>query len=154
MLVLMIVVIFLVFLAILLSQNESIETVYNYTVKRNIMTETERKFCKTLKTITDKYNMIIIPQVQLQSIFKASKEDVGAFNKIKSKSIDFAIVDSEYNYKLFIELDDYTHNYKNRIERDNFINSLFKNYNLKLLRIKVSSNYNFFDIENAIKESL
>ena len=124
-----------------------------YLPKMNPMTETEKTFLSYLKPFTDKYNLIILPQVQLQSIFKLSNnKDITSFNKIKSKSVDFAIVDNKYNYKLFIELDDYTHNKKNRIERDSFVNNLFNTYNLKLRRIKVQKNYDLELIENIIKE--
>lgn len=127
----------------------------NYLMLSNPMTNTELKFCNELRKITDKYNLIIIPQIQLQKIFKIyNKKDVAAFNKIKSKSIDFAIVDNKYNYKMFIELDDYTHNKKQRINRDNFINELFNKYNIELIRIKVNNTYNLGEIENKIKESL
>lgn len=112
-----------------------------------------KKFLTYLKPFADKYNLIILPQVQLQSIFKVSdNKDITNFNKIKSKSIDFAIVDNKYNYKLFIELDDYTHNQKNRVKRDLFVNNLFNAYNLKLKRIKVQNNYSLEQIENIIKE--
>ncbi len=124
-----------------------------YLPKMNPMTETEKTFLSYLKHFTDKYNLIILPQVQLQSIFKLSNnKDITSFNKIKSKSVDFAIVDNKYNYKLFIELDDYTHNPKNRIERDSFVNNLFNTYNLKLRRIKAQKNYDLELIENIIKE--
>lgn len=124
-----------------------------YLTKINPMTETEKNFLTYLKPFADKYNFIIIPQVQLQSIFKVSnKKDIANFNKIKSKSVDFAIVDNKYNYKLFIELDDYTHNQKNRIKRDIFVNNLFNTYNLKLKRIRVQNNYNLEQIESIIKE--
>lgn len=124
-----------------------------YLPKMNPMTETEKTFLSYLKHFTDKYNLIILPQVQLQSIFKLSNnKDITSFNKIKSKSVDFAIVDNKYNYKLFIELDDYTHNKKNRIERDSFVNNLFNTYNLKLRRIKAQKNYDLELIENIIKE--
>ena len=123
-----------------------------YLVKNNPMTETEKKFVSYLKPLTDKYNLIILPQVQLQSIFKQiNNKDITAFNKIKSKSIDFAIVDNNYNYKLFIELDDHTHNRQDRIKRDIFVNNLFNTYNLKLKRIQVKKDY-IQDIENIIKE--
>ena len=124
-----------------------------YLPKMNPMTETEKTFLSYLKHFTDKHNLIILPQVQLQSIFKLSNnKDITSFNKIKSKSVDFAIVDNKYNYKLFIELDDYTHNPKNRIERDSFVNNLFNTYNLKLRRIKAQKNYDLELIENIIKE--
>lgn len=124
-----------------------------YLIKQNPMTDTEIKFIRELKKITDINNLIILPQVQLQSIFHTiNNKDITSFNKIKSKSIDFAIVDNNYNYKLFIELDDYTHNRKNRMQRDQFINELFKTYNLKLKRIKVQNNYKIEDLKNIIKE--
>ena len=100
----------------LLNEKPKVNTNLNnkkYITKKNPMTETEKKFINTLKEYTNKYNLIILPQVQLQSIFiPINKKDISSFNKIKSKSIDFAIVDKMYNYKLFIELDDYTHNRK------------------------------------------
>lgn len=133
--------------------NNNENDIKNYTILKNPMTDTEKKFVGYLKPFTDKYNLIILPQVQLQSIFKVyNKKDIAAFNKIKSKSIDFAVVDNNYNYKLFIELDDYTHNRKDRIERDIFVNELFKEHELKLKRIKVRNNYNLEELENIIKE--
>lgn len=114
------------------------------------MTQTEINFIKQLEIITNKYQLKIIPQIQLQKIFKTN--NITEFNKIKSKSIDYAVVDKEFKYKFFIELDDYTHNYANRIKRDNYINNLFKNNNLNLLRIKVKNTYNMQEIEEKIKE--
>lgn len=128
-------------------------TINNYYAKTNPMTETEKNFLGYLKPFTDKYNLIVLPQVQLQSIFKVyNNKDISSFNKIKAKSIDFAIVNNKYDYKLFIELDDYSHNQKNRIKRDLFVNNLFNSYNLKLIRVKVQKNYNLEQIENILKE--
>lgn len=122
----------------------------DFIYKRNPMTETEKKFISYLKPITDKNNLIIITQVPLQAIFKTNNQS--NFNKIKAKTIDFALVDNNYNYKGFIELDDYTHNRENRIKRDIFVNELFNINNLKLKRIKVTKNYNLIDLDNYIKE--
>lgn len=121
-----------------------------FVFKINPMTETEKKFIGYLKPITDKNDLIIITQVPLQAIFKTNNQS--NFNKIKAKTIDFAIVDNNYNYKGFIELDDYTHNREDRIKRDNFVNELFTSNNLKLKRIKVNKNYDLIDIDNYIKE--
>lgn len=127
----------------------------DYNINNSPMTKKELHFHKNLKLITDKYNLIIIPQLQLQRIFKiVDKNNITAFNKIKAKSIDFAIVDKNYNYKLFIELDDCTHKYQNRIERDNFVNQLFENNGLKLLRIKTKSYYDINELELKIKENI
>lgn len=53
-----------------------------------------------------------------------------------------------------IELDDKSHNKNNRIERDNFINEIFNQANIKLLRIPVQDFYNLENLELKIKESL
>ena len=134
-----------------------ISTTKNYKISRkefdykyNPMTETEKTFIKTLKPFTDKNNLIILSQVPLQAIFKTYTKS--NFNKIKAKSIDFAIVENNYNYKGFIELDDYTHNRQDRIKRDIFVNKLFSINNLILKRIKVKKEYNLLDIDNYIKE--
>lgn len=122
----------------------------DFMFKYNPMTETEKNFISYLKPFTDKNNLIIITQVPLQAIFKTNTQS--NFNKIKAKTIDFALVDNNYNYKGFIELDDYTHNRTDRIKRDLFVNELFKSNNIKLKRIKVTKNYNLIDIDNYIKE--
>lgn len=144
---------FLIGFIIKSSNNNNNSNINNYLMLKNPMTDTEKKFVSYLKPFTDKYNLIILPQVQLQSIFKVyNKKEISAFNKIKSKSVDFAIVDNNYNYKIFIELDDYTHNRKDRIKRDIFVNELFSKYELKLKRIKVQNNYNLEELESIIKE--
>lgn len=157
-----IILLIIVYFIELLKKNENTnssekENYSNYLMLTNPMTETELKFCKILKTITDKYNLIIIPQIQLQKIFKVySKKDVAAFNKIKAKSIDFAIVDNNYNYKMFIELDDSSHYRKDRQKRDIFINELFetanRKYKHKLIRVKAQDKYKIEELENIIKE--
>lgn len=123
-----------------------------YTVQKNPMTDTELKFLKILQNVTNKYNLIVIPQIQIQNIFKTNSTN--AFNRIKAKSVDFAIVDKNYDYKLFIELDDYTHNRTYRIKRDVFVNNLFERYNLKLIRIDVKNTYNYEKLDKLIQENL
>jgi hypothetical protein len=121
-----------------------------FTYKNNPLTETEKNFIKTIKPFTDKNDLIILSQVPLQAIFKTNNQS--NFNRIKAKTIDFALVDNNYNYKGFIELDDYTHNRQDRIKRDNFVNQLFAINNIKLKRIKVAKEYNLIDIDKYIKE--
>ncbi len=116
------------------------------------LTPTELKFIKQLEPIIDKYDLKIIPQINLQSIFKTKKNDYASFNKIKAKSVDFAIIDKQYKYVAFIELDDYTHLYNDRMKRDSFVNNLFSINGLILKRIKVVNNYNIEELEKWIKE--
>lgn len=125
-----------------------------YYTKNYIMTTTELNFYRSLKVITDKLELSIFPQVDLERIIKVYNNDFGYRNRIKSRSIDYTIVNNK-NCKIVccIELDDYYHNKKERIERDIFINNLFKNVGIKLIHIKVGY-YNLEQIEKNIKEAL
>ena len=88
-------------------ENKNNLNINRYKTKNNPMTITERKFFYILKEICDKYNLIILPQINFQEIFEIkTKNDYNSFNKIKAKSVDFAIVDKNYYYKCFIELDE------------------------------------------------
>lgn len=128
----------------------------NYTLyykKDYIMTQYELKFYRELKKITDKLELTIFPQVDLERIINVKNNDNSHRNRIKSRSIDYTIVTNK-NCKIVccIELDDYTHNYTNRKKRDLFINELFNNVNLKLYRYNFNTNIEI--IEKDIKESL
>lgn len=136
--------------------NENIETnVSNYIKKEYVMTQTELIFYRELKKVTDKLELSIFPQVNLERIINVKDNSKTDRNRIKSRSIDYTIVNNK-NCKIVccIELDDYTHNYKNRIERDNFINELFDTVGIKLHRIKVNNTYKSEELENKLKESL
>ena len=123
-----------------------------YEKKEYLMTRNELKFYKQLKKITDKLDLTIFAQVSLYQIIK--NKEYKDFNKIKSKSIDFVITENNGKIKLCIELDDSPHNKNNRIKRDNFINEIFKQTNINLLRIPVQAFYNLETLENKIKEQL
>lgn len=127
----------------------------NYMKKDYVMTQTELIFYRELKKITDKLELSIFPQVNLERIINVKENKNADRNRIKSRSIDYTIVNNK-NCRIVccIELDDYTHNYQNRTERDNFINELFDSVGIKLHRVKVSNYYNIEELENKIKESL
>ena len=103
-------------------------------------------------------NMNIFAQVSLYNILN-TKSDLDYktktiyFNKIASKSIDFVLVDKkDCRIKLCIELDDSTHNKKARIERDEFINKLFKDLEINLLRYPVYQIYYKETLKRKIQE--
>ena len=123
-----------------------------YSKKEYLLTQQELKFYKLLKMITDKNNLNLFSQVTLYEIVR--NKEMKDFNKIKSKSIDFVITDVNCKIKICIELDDVTHLKENRQQRDKFIDELFKQLDIKLIRIPVQNYYNLNDIENKIKESL
>ena len=126
-----------------------------YRKKRYITTQNELNMYRKLLNICKKYNLILLTQVALYEIIevnlpKDNKDYIKYFNKIKSKTIDFVIVDEDTTrMRLCIELDDYTHNYKNRIIRDEFINNLFKDLDISILRI--TSKQDIEELEKYIK---
>ena len=126
----------------------------NYKINNNIFTETEKNFYKILKLITDDLNLNILSKVRLADIIYTENKNYKYFNKIKAKHIDFVLIDEEGNIKLLIELDDKTHNNYDRKQRDKFINEIFENEKIKLLRIPVQYTYNLQEIKQKIKESI
>lgn len=131
-------------------ENENLSSLYEK--KTYLLTQDELKFYKLLKSITNKNNLNLFSQVALYEIIKS--KNIKDFNKIKSKTIDFVITDVNCKIKLCIELDDPTHIKENRQKRDEFVDNLFKELNIKLIRIPVQSYYNLNKLENKIKESL
>jgi len=127
----------------------------NYQSNGYIMTQTELVFYRELKKVTDKLELSIFPQVDLERIINVKDNNNKDRNKIKSRSIDFSIVNNK-NCKIVccIELDDYTHNRENVKKADNFKNQLFQQVKIPLKRVKVNNYYNLEELENMIKESL
>lgn len=125
-----------------------------YKLNSNIFTDVERFFYKVLRDITNKMDLIIMTKVRLADIIHVCDNNYTYFNKIKAKHIDFVLIDSNGKIKLLIELDDKSHNNYDRQERDKFLNDIFKNLNINLLRIPAKYSYNIEELENKIKESL
>lgn len=125
-----------------------------YKLNKNIFTDIERFFYKVLREITEKMDLIIMTKVRLADIIYTENNNYKYFNKIKAKHIDFVLIDSSGNIKLLIELDDKSHDNYERQERDKFLNEIFENLNIKLLRIKAKYSYNIKELEEKIKESL
>lgn len=126
-----------------------------YVSNSYIMTQTELKFYRELKKVTDKLELSIFPQVDLERIINVSDNNNIDRNRIKSRSIDFSIVNNK-NCKIVccVELDDYTHNREKVKKADEFKNLLFEQVKIPLYRVKVNKFYNTEELENMIKESL
>lgn len=132
--------------------NENINYSEKYVKKDYLLTQTELKFYRLLKQITDELNLVVCPQVALYQVVQ--NKNFKDFNKIQNKSIDFVIVEPNLKIKLCIELDDYTHKREKRIKRDEFLNKLFNDLEIKLLRIPVQNYYNLEELKKKIEESL
>ncbi len=128
---------------------------YPYSKKDYLLSKAETSFFRVLEqAIGNKY--YIFPQVHLSDLVyvKSSRgEYYKYFNKIDRKSVDFVLAEkNNLTPVLAIELDDNSHNYKNRIDRDNFVEDVFKNAGVPLLRIKCVASYDIQKIRTRIEE--
>lgn len=78
----------------------------------------------------------------------SSKEYIYAFNKIKSKHIDFVLIDNQTSeIKQLIELNGSSHFLPDRISRDKFLDSIFKEVHIPMVKINVRSKYSKQDLD-------
>ncbi len=136
---------------IIYNNRKEIHTIGKYTSKK-LLTDTELKFYTLLKSIANKYNLIIFAQVAVNQIIQPHTRK--ELYQIGAKSIDFVITDENVNIKFCIELDDYSHKKRSRIKRDNYINQIFKSVNIKLIRIPIDTAFIVERMEKIIKESI
>ena len=109
----------------------------------NLMTPAELAFFAVLEPIV-RSSCMISSKVRLADLFDVRQErgQQAAFNKIVGKHIDFVLTDYQTSRILCgIELDDSSHNSPDRIERDRFVNDLFSEKQLPLLRVPFSWTY-------------
>jgi len=77
-----------------------------------------------------------------------------AFNRIKSKHVDFVICcPADLSVRFLVELDDSTHQRADRIERDRFLDAAMDAAGVSLLRIPVSRSYSVREIAGLIREA-
>lgn len=111
---------------------------YPYT-KTFLLTKNEWSFYKSLKSITDKYNLHILSKVRLADLVSVKKglnksEYFKAFAKIKAKHVDFVLANPEnLAIKCVIELDDKSHNKIDRQQRDYFLDKVCETIKLPLI---------------------
>ena len=128
-----------------------------YTTNGHLMTPTETFFFHHLiRAIDKKYH--INCGVRLWNIISVKenyKNKKSAENRINKKEIDFIITDIN-NHKIIvaIELDDKSHYRADRIKRDIFVNNLFKEINIPLLRVPVQNSYNIKKLKEDIETML
>lgn len=122
-----------------------------------ILTDNEYKFYRELIKIADRFNLGVLIKVRLADIIKVDERIINKrnyaeymryFGKIKSKHIDFVVID-KYTLRIVtaIELDDPSHKRQDRIERDMFVNSALTSAGINFTRC-----YNIVDIDNLIYE--
>lgn len=116
---------------------------YRYARKQSVMTRTEQLFYKRLFNLVG-HELLIFPQIHLSSLFSHNKhyqDHRAALASIQRKSVDYILCDTSLRTVCAIELDDMTHTIPERIARDEFVNQVFSEAGLPILRISVPSRY-------------
>lgn len=116
------------------------ESIYPYK-KKKLLTQTEYHFYMTLKEECDERNLLICPKVRMEDYIDitTNKEKQKYRGYIKSRHIDFLICDKELNIIAGLELDDNSHNNPKTQKTDELKNNIFKNINIPLMRVNVTS---------------
>lgn len=122
-----------------------------FSKKSYFFTPAERKFYSVLvEAVGDE--VIVFGQCRVADLIDVdSKKYFGAFNRIKSKHVDFVLVEkSDFSLLCAIELDDKSHRRFDRVKRDKFLDDLFAQVGLPLFRFKVRSEYSVRDIQEGL----
>jgi len=129
----------------------------NYVLRASLVTEGERSFLGCLDSVLPP-EVRVFAKVRLADIFSAenSSDRAGwqsAFNRIQSKHVDFLLCRSDdLSFLAAIELDDKSHAKTDRQERDKFLDCLFANSRIKLLRIRAQKSYNTSELARKLDE--
>ena len=125
-----------------------------YRVSNSVLTDAEKSFYHTLKLFVGD-RAVICPKIGLKDLFfiskEAGKDYMKYFGKIAQKHVDFVLCDPVTMKPLCaIELDDISHTSKKSFERDQFVEKLYKDAGLELIRLSSKSGYTANEIEVAL----
>lgn len=128
----------------LLSVNNTSETSsYMPYAKCSLLTDTEQFFYTVLLHEARKRNLQVCPKVRLEDIICVT--DTENKNKyrgyIKSRHVDFVLIDEYCETVAAIELDDPSHNTEAAAKIDAFKDELFAAVEIPLIRIDVEDDY-------------
>jgi len=107
--------------------------------KRELLTANEFGFYQKLKPLINQYGLHITVKMRLADLVEVKPTDdkslwAECFNKIKSKHIDFVIVEpDDMTAECLIELQDSSHDEPERVERDEFVKKLCSETGLPLI---------------------
>jgi hypothetical protein len=122
-----------------------------------LLTPAEKTFLDALDSaVGSQYR--IFTKVRLADLInpKVSKstasERTTAFNRIKSKHVDFVLCDPEsMAVKFVVELDDKSHLRKDRATRDVFVDEALKSAGIQVIRFAAKAGYSAKDIADKLR---
>lgn len=128
-----------------------------YQCRDYFFSKAERSFFDVLRlAVADEY--FLFAKVRIADVLqvkKGTEQRQGHQNKINAKHIDFLLCSRDFvRPVLGIELDDKSHEREDRMDRDDFVNNLFNDAGLPLLRIPAKRTYAPNELQTLIKDSM
>lgn len=111
--------------------------------KAKLLTKTEYAFFVTLVRESLKRQLLVCPKVRLEDIaYVTTRQNRNKYRGyIKSRHIDFVLINAQSETIAAIELDDPSHDTAAAAQTDHFKNELFKTIGVPLIRIRVGTDY-------------
>lgn len=133
-----------------------VASVPNYGLASSLMTPTEWAFFCALAPCAQKHRLFVAPKVRLADVLTvppSPKRSQSAFNRIRSKHIDFALCSArDGSFVVAVELDDRSHERKAVRERDQFVDAALASAGLPILRFAASSRYERTEISGKLAQ--
>lgn len=117
------------------TKNSQFQNAYEATP---ILTQNEYRNYKTLNDAATQKGYIVWSKVRLADIVKPRNDSqyMSRFGKIKSKHVDFVILDPNMQIRAIIELDDNSHDRQDRKDRDNFVDTILQDCGFKVIHTR------------------
>jgi hypothetical protein len=124
-----------------------------------LFTPAEQQFLAVLRSVlpsgVDCYGKVRLIDICSVENYLTGKQRQTAVNRVAQKHVDFLLVRSADTKPLLaIELDDKSHQAADRKKRDIFLNQLFADVKLPLIRIPVQRSYNASTIREMVVASM
>lgn len=106
---------------------------------RKLLTKREHQEYLKLKQYADARGWRICPKVRLWDLIEPKKgrsDRKELENKIRSKHVDFVLVDPELNVIGVLELDDSTHDREDRKSRDSFVRDALEGAGITMIQTR------------------
>jgi predicted RNA-binding Zn-ribbon protein involved in translation (DUF1610 family) len=131
--------------------NEAHETL-PFRIRDDFLSPAEASFFQVLRSAAGE-NLLVFPKVSLKDLFYVARPDknISYNNQINQKHVDFVLCDpSTLKPILAVELDDSSHQRADRASRDEFVNRVFQDAGLPLLRFPVKPSYPIQEIRSSV----
>ena len=129
---------------------------YTYALRDDFLSRAEQSFFHVLRdAVAAEY--LIFPKVRLADLVFPLRQEgqFGAWQRINRKHVDFVLCDPRTLRPLAaLELDDRSHRRPDRLERDAFVEQVFADASLPLIRVPAQRTYQRQTIATLVAEAI